>query len=89
MLTSGERTLRARTAAYAKHALHDPTVAAVSGQAGLLERFRLQVIERDPSLSEVEIERRVECRRKQHMTALSLKAVKARRLQREQQQVER
>jgi hypothetical protein len=80
MMTSAERTMRASLAAYHKHAVHDPVVAAVRGQAGLLDRFRRQVLDRDPDLPEAEVERRAECLRRAHMTTLAFKAVRARRL---------
>jgi hypothetical protein len=90
MLTSGERTLRASQAAYMKHATHDPAFAAERGQAGLLERFRREVVEHTPGLPEAEIERRVEARRRSHMVGLSLLASRARARNRQdrQQQVE-
>jgi hypothetical protein len=79
MYTSAERTMRASLAAYKKHAMHDPVVAAERGQAGLLDRFRRQVLDRDPDLPDAEVERRVECLRRSHMKGLALKAVTARR----------
>jgi hypothetical protein len=42
-MTPGERTLRARAAAYEMHAKHGSRKAAIKGQAALLAKFERQV----------------------------------------------
>ena len=47
-MTPGERTLRARAAAYEMHAKHGSQKAAIKGQAALLAKFERRV---DPESS--------------------------------------
>jgi hypothetical protein len=42
-MTPGERTLRARAAAYEMHAKHGSQKAALKGQAALLAKFERQI----------------------------------------------
>ena len=77
-MSPGERALRARAAAYAMHAKHGSTKAAISGQAALLARFEHEV---DPERQLPPEERRHRAKqlRRSHMTKLALASSRARR----------
>lgn len=77
-LTPEQRTLRARRAAHAKHALHDPSVTAAAGQAGLVAKFDRQAREATPGLTDAEYARRAGQLYKAHMAGLALASSKAR-----------
>ncbi|MGA3030627.1 MAG: hypothetical protein ABSE58_07830 [Candidatus Limnocylindrales bacterium] len=76
MLTSAERRLRARAAAYALHAQGATSTRA--GTAAFLARFERQV-DPDGTLPADERARRAAFARKSYMTLLALRAAKARR----------
>jgi hypothetical protein len=77
-MTPGERTLRARAAAYEMHAKHGSQKAALSGQAALLGKFERQV---DPKglLTPEERRRRASYARRAHMARLALASARSRR----------
>ena len=63
------------------HALHDPHETMKKVRAGKIARFRDQVLQSDPDLTdEAEIARRIERLRRAEMTRLSRLAARARRL---------
>ena len=76
-----ERILRARIAAYALHAQHDPRETTAKGRAAFLARFDREV---DPEglLEPDERRRRAEQARRAYFARLSLAAVKARQAKR-------
>jgi hypothetical protein len=76
-----ERILRARLAAYALHAQHDPRETTANGRAAFLARFDREV---DPEglLEPDERRRRAEQARRAYFARLSLAAVKARQAKR-------
>jgi hypothetical protein len=76
-----ERSLRARLAAYALHAQHDPRETTAKGRAAFLARFDREV---DPEglLEPEERRRRAEQARRAYFARLSLAAVKARQAKR-------
>src|SRR5215211_3762201 len=75
-----ERSLRARLAAYALHAQHDPRETTANGRAAFLARFDREVDPED--LLEPDERRRAEQARRAYFTRLSLAAVKARQAKR-------
>jgi hypothetical protein len=77
-MTPGERTLRARAAAYEMHAKHGSQKAAIKGQAALLARFERRV---DPEsrLTPEERRRRALLARRAHMARLALASARSRR----------
>lgn len=77
-LTPEQRRLRSSRAALIRWGKEDPKATAERGQAGLLERFRREVLADDPAVVEPELTRRAECRRRAHMAGLSFLASKAR-----------
>lgn len=78
-LTPSERSQRARIAALARWSREHPAANAARGQAGLLDRFRREVVGESPDLAEPELTRRAEARRREHMTRLAFQSAKARR----------
>src|SRR5829696_5200424 len=76
-----ERSLRARLAAYALHAQHDPRETTAKGRAPFLARFDREV---DPKglLEPDERRRRAEQARRAYFTRLALASAKARRAKR-------
>src|ERR687898_2426333 len=76
-----ERSLRARIAAYALHAQHDPRETTANGRAAFLASFDREV---DPEglLEPDERRRRAEQARRAYFARLSLAAVKARQAKR-------
>jgi hypothetical protein len=80
-LTTTERSLRARAAAYRLHSLYDSRQLTANARAAFKDRFARQV-DPDRVLPEVERQRRAECARKAYYTALAAKSAKARRLRR-------
>ena len=79
--SQAERSLRARLAAYALHAQHDPRETTANGRAAFLARFDREV---DPEglLEPDERRRRAERARRAYFPRLSLTAVKARQAKR-------
>lgn len=77
-LTPEQRTMRARKAALTRWSRETPAANAQRGQAGLLDRFRRQVLEHDPSVTEPELTRRAEALRRAHMIDLAFRSSKAR-----------
>jgi hypothetical protein len=77
-MTPGERTLRARAAAYEMHAKHGSQKAAIKGQAALLAKFERRV---DPEsrLTPEERRRRALLARRAHMARLALASARSRR----------
>jgi len=76
--TPGERTLRARAAAYRLHSLYDSRELTTKARAAFNDRFYRQV-DPDNRLSEAERARRAECARKAYYVALAAKSARARR----------
>lgn len=70
-LTPEQRSQRARIAALARWSREDPTPNAQRGQAGLRARFLREVIAEFPGVADAELERRAECRYRQHMASLA------------------
>src|SRR5215216_2700966 len=79
--SSAERSLRARLAAYALHAQHDPRETTANGRAAFLARFDREV---DPEglLEPDERRRRAEQDRRAYFARLSLASIKARQAKR-------
>lgn len=77
-LTPEQRTMRARKAALVRWSRENPKANAERGQAGLLDRFRRQVLEREPGVVEPELTRRAEALRRAHMVDLSFRSSKVR-----------
>lgn len=77
-LTPEQRTQRARIAALTRWSRENPAANAARGQAGLLDKFRRDVQEADPTVVEPELTRRAEAARKAHMARLTYKSLKAR-----------
>lgn len=77
-LTPAQRSLRARIAAYALHATHDPCVTTKPARDAFMARFEKQV-DPDRTLPEHERRRRAEAAKKAYFHALALKSAKARR----------
>lgn len=59
-LTPEQRSLRASIAAFTRWARENPAASAARALAGLLERFRREVLAADPSVNEPELSRRAE-----------------------------
>jgi hypothetical protein len=70
-LTPEQRSTRARIAALTRWSQEDPAANAARGQAGLLEKFRREVIAADPQVVEPELTRRADAARRAHMARLS------------------
>ena len=81
-MTPGERTLRARAAAYEMHAKHGSQKAAIKGQAALLAKFERQV-DPDRLLPPEERQHRALNARRAHMARLALASARSRRTKRE------
>lgn len=64
--------------AYSRWAKYDGKAHAERMQAGLLDKFRREVLEHDPEVVEPELTRRAECARRAHMRRLALLSSKAR-----------
>lgn len=76
--TPAQRSLRARIAAYALHATHDPRVTTKPAREAFMARFEKQV-DPDGTLPEQERRRRAEAAKKAYSNALALNSAKARR----------
>ena len=76
-LTPEQRSLRARIAAYALHASHDPRETTKPARDAFMARFERQV---DPEgkLPETERRRRADAAKKAYFNALALKSARAR-----------
>jgi hypothetical protein len=79
MLTAEERSLRARKAAYARHARTTGTAATAHARAGFRGRFLAEVDAAAPGLPEVERQRRADLLVKAHMLGLATKSARSRR----------
>lgn len=77
-LTPEQRRQRATIAALTRWSKEDPTANASRGQAGLLEKFREQVLADDPTVVEPELTRRAEAARRAHMMRLAFQSSKTR-----------
>jgi hypothetical protein len=77
-LTPAQRTLRARLAAHKRWSQGDPHANAVRAQAGLLDRFRREILAEQGQIAEPELTRRAESRRREHMTRLAFNQSRAR-----------
>lgn len=77
-LTPEQRTQRARMAALARWQKEDPTTNARRAQAGLLDKFRREIVAEQGDIDEPELTRRAEARRRLHMVRMSYAASKAR-----------
>jgi hypothetical protein len=78
-LTPGECALRARLAAHARWSQEDPSVNAKRGQAGLLDRFRRDIIAEQGDIAEPELTRRAQARRREHMARIAFNRSRARK----------
>lgn len=76
-LTPEQRSLRARIAAYALHASHDPRETTKPARDAFMARFERQV---DPEgkLPEAERRRRADAAKKAYFNGLALKSARAR-----------
>jgi hypothetical protein len=70
-VTPEQRSQRARIAALARWAKHDPQPVVRRGQAGLRARFVREVTAEFPDLASAELERRADCRYREHMARLA------------------
>lgn len=77
-LTSSERSQRAKIAAHARWAQHDPNAHALKMQAALRAKFEREA-DPDGALPEAERQRRAEQLYKAHMARLAFASAKARR----------
>jgi hypothetical protein len=77
-LTPAERTQRARLAALRRWSQEDPTANAKRAQAGLLDRFRREILAEQGDIAEPELTRRAVARRREHMTRLAFNRSRAR-----------
>ncbi len=77
-LTPAERSLRARVAAYARHAGHDPQKATAKARAAFLDRFEREA-DPDGVLSPKERARRAAHLRSAYFARLALASAQARR----------
>ena len=77
-LTAEQRSLRAKLAANRRWSQEDPRPTAERGQAGLLDRFRREILAEQGDIAEPELTRRAKARRREHMQRLSFEASKAR-----------
>lgn len=77
-LTPEQRQLRARKAALVRWSRENPAANAARGQAGLLDRFRKQVLKHDASIVEPELTRRAEALRRAHMVDMAFRSSKVR-----------
>lgn len=77
-LNAAQRSQRARIAALTRWSKENPAATAARGQAGLLEKFRRQVLDHDPTVVEPELTRRAQAARKAHMQRLAFQSSKAR-----------
>jgi hypothetical protein len=77
-LTPAQRTQRARIAALRRWSQEDPRPNAARGQAGLLGRFRRDILAEQGDVPEPELTRRAEARRREHMTRLAFSQSRAR-----------
>jgi hypothetical protein len=78
-LTPEQRVLRARIAAHARWSRdRDRRANAERAQAGLLARFRREILAEQPDLTEPELTRLAESRRREHMTRLAYLSSKRR-----------
>ncbi len=77
-LTPGDRSNRARAAAFAKHAKHDPTPAVTKANKAFIASFAAKV---DPTneLDPKERARRADAAFKSHMASLAYRSARARR----------
>ena len=78
-LTPSQRRQRARIAALERWSREDPKANAERGQAGLLDKFRREVLDESPGLVEPELTRRAEVRRRAHMQRLAFKRSRQRK----------
>lgn len=77
-LTLEQRSQRGRIAALTRWSKENPAANAARGQAGLLDKFRREVLADDPTVVEPELTRRAEAKRKLHMSRLAYRSSKAR-----------
>lgn len=77
-LTREQRSQRARLAALTRWSKENPKASAERGQEGLLDSFRREVLEHDPTVVEPELTRRAAAGRKAHMVRLAFQSSKAR-----------
>lgn len=74
-LSPAQRSQRARAAAFAKHAQHDPRESTARAREAWMERFYETV---DPSLPQPERDRRARAAMRSYMASLALRSSKAR-----------
>jgi hypothetical protein len=77
-LTPSQRSQRARIAALERWSREDPSANAARGQAGLLDKFRRQILEEFPDLQDPELTRRAEARRRAFMQRIAFQSSRAR-----------
>ena len=78
MLSSEERTIRARIGAHALHGSRDSRELTANARAGFLKKFLDEVDQASPGLPEAERFRRAEHLLRSHMHRLALRSAKAR-----------
>jgi hypothetical protein len=77
-LTPEQRTMRARLAAHARWAREDPGPNVRRAAAGLLEKFRREILAEQGDVAEPELTRRAESRRREHLTRIAFEASRKR-----------
>jgi hypothetical protein len=77
-LTKAQLSLRAQIAANTRWSREDPAANAARGQAGLIEKFRREVLAADPGITEPELTRRAQSAYRAHMGRLALASSKSR-----------
>ena len=80
-LTPQQRTLRARQAAFALHAHHDPRATTAAARQAFLDRFSRQV-DPDGTLSPADRQRRSDAAKRSYMANLALRSSIARKRRR-------
>jgi hypothetical protein len=73
-----DKSLPHQVAALTRWSRESGKAQAEKMQAGLLEKFRREVVEADPNVVEPELTRRAECARRAHMLRLAHLSAKAR-----------
>ena len=76
--TPEQLSMAGQVAALTRWSREDPTPQVERMVAGMLDKFRQEVLEHDPNVVEPELTRRAECARKAHMRRLALLSSKAR-----------
>lgn len=76
--STSEKSLQHQYAALTRWSRESGKDQAEIGQRGLLDRFRREALDHDPTVVEPELSRRAECARRAHMLKLAHLSAKAR-----------